>query len=79
MRDQCVHQRAELAVHRFGELMQSEIDAMIGDAILGKIVSANLFRAIAGLDLATALRSELATIGVDLLDGDGGTVWRLPV
>ena len=58
MGDESVHERAELAVHRFGELMQSEIDAMVGDAILREIVRADLFGAIARLDLAAAFGSE---------------------
>ena len=54
MRDQSVHERAELAVHGFGELMQGEIDAVVGHAILRKIVGADFFGAVAGLDLAAA-------------------------
>src|ERR1700757_4942703 len=51
VRDQAVHQRAELAVHYIRQLMQSQADAVIGDAVLRKIISANFFRAVAGLDL----------------------------
>jgi hypothetical protein len=58
MCDQRVHEGAELAVHHFGQLMQRESDAVIGDAILRKIVGADFFRAVARLDLAAAIGGD---------------------
>src|SRR5205809_3003074 len=52
---QGVHQRRELAVHDVGKLMQRQADAVIGHAILGEIVRADFFRAVAGFDLAAPL------------------------
>src|SRR5437762_423600 len=52
---QGVHQRRELAVHDVGKLMQRQADAVIGHAILGKIVRADFFGAVAGFDLAAPL------------------------
>ena len=54
MGDESVDERSELAVHDVGELVQREADAVIGYAVLRKIVSANFFRAVAGLDLTAA-------------------------
>jgi cysteinyl-tRNA synthetase len=44
-----------------------------------KVKARDVARASKDFAQSDALRSELAAIGVDLLDGDGGTVWRLPV
>src|SRR5579862_7341676 len=38
-------QRLQLSIHHRFELMQRESDAMVGDAVLRKIVGANLFAA----------------------------------
>src|ERR1700680_1853596 len=55
VRHQRVDERSELAVHHFGELVQRQADAMVGHAILRKIVRANFLRAVAGLDLSKPL------------------------
>jgi len=41
MRDEAVDERAELAVHDFGQLMERKADAVIGDAVLREIVGAD--------------------------------------
>ena len=41
-----------------GELVQREIDAMVGDAVLGEIIGADFFGTIAGLNLAFSLGGE---------------------
>ena len=58
VRDERVDERASLPSIDFGELVQGETDAVIGDAVLRKIVGADFFGAVAGLDLAAALGGE---------------------
>ena len=67
MRNERIDQRPDLSVHAFGELMQREVDAMVGDTILREIVRANFFGAIAGFNLALSLCSE------------GGVLFLLPI
>src|SRR5882724_2606715 len=64
MRNQAVDERAELAVHDFGQLVKRQADAVIGDAVLREIVGADFFGAVAGFDLAAALggKSGLALL-----------------
>ena len=59
---QPVHQRPELSVHHFRQLMQRQPNAMVADAILREIVGANFLRAVAGLDLPAALRGDLLVL-----------------
>src|SRR5436853_3558948 len=55
--DECVDQFVERgALEHLLELVQRQADAMIGDASLGEIVGADALRAVAGADLALALR-----------------------
>ena len=56
--DERVDERAELAVHRFGELVKSKVDAVVGDAILREIVGAYFFGAVASLDLPFSFSGE---------------------
>ena len=67
------HQRVDdlvqgLAFHHLRQLVQRQIDAVIGDAALRKIIGADALRAVAGADLAApvggALGVELAALGV---------------
>src|SRR4029077_4227100 len=58
VRHEPVHKRAKLAFHHQIELVEREIDAMVCDAVLREIVSADLFGAIAGLDLSAALGGD---------------------
>ena len=58
MTHQAIHERSELAVHHFGELVDGQADAVVGDAVLGIILCPNFFRAIAGFDLATAFGGD---------------------
>ena len=59
---QRIHQRSEFAVHDFAELVQGEADAMVGDAILRKVVGADFFGAIAGFDLPAPLGGDLVVL-----------------
>src|SRR5579883_382261 len=58
MGSKAVHERGELAFHDVIELVQGQADAVIGDAVLRKIVGANFFGAVAGFDLAAALGND---------------------
>ena len=49
---------ATVAVNENGEIVERNLDAVVGDAVLREIVGANFFGAITGLDLAAALRSQ---------------------
>ena len=53
-----VNDRSELAFHHLIQLMERQSDAMVGDAVLRKIVRANFLGAIPGFDLAAALGSN---------------------
>ena len=54
VRGERVEDFAEIAVHDEVEPVQRQTDAVIGDAILGIVVGADLFAAIAGADHGTA-------------------------
>ena len=58
VRYQRVDEGSQFAVHHFGELVQREADAMVGDAVLREIVGANFLGAVARLDLAQALGGD---------------------
>src|SRR5215468_5101417 len=47
VRDQSVDQRLEPAIHELRQLVDCIADAMIGDAVLREVVSANLLAAVA--------------------------------
>src|SRR5712692_11092176 len=49
----------EPAVHDTVQLMQGEADAVVGDAVLGEVVSADLLAAVARADLRAALLGNL--------------------
>ena len=53
-----VDDRLELAEHDFAELVDSEADAVVGEPILGEVVSADLFAAISGAHLLFAFFGE---------------------
>src|ERR1700757_3110137 len=55
MTHQAVHQGSELAVHDFGQLMDGQADAVVGDAVLRVIIRPNFFGAVTSFDLATPL------------------------
>ena len=50
-------QFGEVPLHHAVQIIKRQADAMIGYAVLWKIVGANLFFTAAGTDLATALRA----------------------
>src|SRR5260370_17966271 len=54
---QRIHNRAELSVHDFGELVNGQPDAMVGDAVLREIIRAHFLLAVAALDLPPTLRA----------------------
>jgi len=56
--DEAVDHVGDVAFHDAIELMQGETDAVIGEAILGEIVGADFFAAIARADHAAALSSD---------------------
>src|ERR1700733_11233329 len=58
MRHQGIDDRRELAFHCLIELMECQADAVIADAVLREIVSADFLGAVAGLDLAAALGGD---------------------
>src|SRR6185437_6524125 len=58
MRDERIDKRAELPLHHEIELMESEIDAMVGDAILRKIVRSDFLRTITRFNLAAAFGGD---------------------
>ena len=66
---QCLDNVFQGALHHLVELVQGEIDAMIGDATLGEIVCADPFRAVAGTHKIAPslglLRSLLRLSGVE--------------
>lgn len=43
-----------IAIHECGEIVEGEVDAVVGDAVLGVVVGADFFIAIAGADLCFA-------------------------
>ena len=63
--DQGVDGGLELAFHHRGELVVGEADAVVGHAILGKVVSTDFLRAVARADLL------LAVLGLELVDALG--------
>ena len=60
--DQRVYQGRKFAIHDFAQLVKREPDAMVADAILREIVSADFFGAIARLDLSAAFRGDLVML-----------------
>ena len=55
MGNQRVHERCEFAVHDLGQLMERQADAVIGHAVLRKIVGADFLGSVAAFDLPAAL------------------------
>ena len=53
-----VDDRVELAFHHQIQLVQRQADAVIGQAVLREIVSADFFAAVAGADHAAPLRAD---------------------
>src|ERR1700742_3016018 len=51
MRDEGIDGRLEPAFHHFGELVIGQPDAVVGEPVLGEIVSADLLATIAGSHL----------------------------
>jgi hypothetical protein len=54
---QRLNQLTEIALHHSIQVVKREADAVIGHAVLRKIVGANFFFASAGTDLSPALRA----------------------
>src|ERR1700730_4143637 len=68
-RGECVDKRIDCAVEHLVELMQRQVDAMVGDAGLGKVVGADALGAIAGTDHRAARRRDLGfLLGLGLLE-----------
>ena len=72
------HQRVDdlvqrLAFHHLRQLVQRQIDAVIGDAALRKIIGADAFGAVAGADLPAPLGGAL---GVELAALRRRRAWR---
>ncbi len=63
MRDETVNERGEFAVHDFGQLVERQADAVIGDAVLREIVGADFFGAVAGFYLPAILMSISSASG----------------
>ena len=55
---EAIDEGSELAIHDFGELVDGQADAVIGDAVLRIIVRANFLGAVTGFDLAAALGAD---------------------
>jgi cysteinyl-tRNA synthetase len=55
------------------------IRGLDANAIEDKVKARESARASKDFTLADALRAELMKLGVELSDGDGGTMWRLPM
>src|SRR5512141_565040 len=51
---QCFDDRLDVSIENLSQLVHRESNAMIGDAVLRKVVSANLCRSVAGADLRLA-------------------------
>src|SRR6185503_13104100 len=62
MRDERIDERIEVAFHHEIELVDRQADAVIGDAVLFEVVSANLFGAIAGADHRASLARECVVL-----------------
>ena len=52
---QTVEQLGKIAVEHFGEPVGRDVDALVGDPVLWKVIRANLFRSFAGADLTAAI------------------------
>lgn len=50
--------RIKITVHYSFDFVEFFVDTVVGDAILGKVVSANFFRAFAGADLFAAKSAD---------------------
>ncbi len=49
-----LHQLVDLALHDLVELVERQVDPMVGDPALRKVIGAYAFRAVAGSDLELA-------------------------
>src|SRR5262245_40498871 len=65
-----VEQLVELAVHDALDLVQREVDAVVGDAALREVVGADALRAVAGADQRLARRGGLRLLLAHLLVAD---------
>src|SRR5690606_4521948 len=65
---QCADQLLQSSVHDLGQLVEREIDAMVGDPALREIVSADAFGTIARADLELA-RASLGLLALVALSG----------
>jgi hypothetical protein len=57
--DQVIDELVEVAVEHAGEIVARQADAMVGDAILRKVVGADLLAAVARLHLGAAVLAQL--------------------
>ena len=58
MRGQRINYRLQFSIHRFRKLMNCQPNAVIGDAVLGKVVRAYLLAAVPTADHGLALFSQ---------------------
>src|SRR5579859_3748193 len=70
---QGVDQRTELSFHDVRQLVESQADAVIRHAVLRKIVGADFFGAVAGSDLAAALRANGGLLLLEFLFVEAST------
>src|SRR5205085_7795545 len=67
---QCVEQLVELAVHDALDLVEREVDAMVGDPALREVVGTDSLRAVARADEELARRGGLRLLLAHLLVAD---------
>lgn len=57
--DEGIEEGIEIAFDEVREVVEGDLDPVIGDAVLGEVVGADLFGAVAGTDLAAAFAGHL--------------------
>src|SRR5438132_13836415 len=57
----------EISFQQAGEVMDREADAMVGDAVIGEVIGANLLRSFTGPDLGAAQIAALLSLASLLL------------
>lgn len=65
--NQRLDQTVEVAVHDGRKVVDTQLDAVVGDAVLREVVGANFLVAFAGADLGAALGGVLGVFGGDAL------------
>jgi hypothetical protein len=69
---QGVDERTELSFHHVRQLVERQADAVIRHAILREIVGTDFLGAVAGSDLAAALRADGGLLFFELLFVEAG-------